>query len=278
MDMTNNESGQQPWMRFHVSGADRGGVDARALAQLLQDLAVAARLIASEMLGQRKPRGPMSEWERSLVAFRVLSIAPGSVDIALAEPPAAYMHQTGSLTPADIASELVGRMEASLRVEGDRFPVRNGRDGAVGRVVQSAARIGDVAEIIHYPYPRRDAVRVNFDLRRLPVSRARARRASWDLAMAHRERFVREQVHLDDEGQHRLPYTLRAPSEETEDMYLAEVPLLPGCRAWGDTAEEALFNLEGVAVAFIASYEEHGDPLPAAISAASPTLLRCLAE
>ena len=47
--------------------------------------------------------------------------------------------------------------------------------------------------------------------------------------------------------QYRLPYTLRAPSEETEDMYLAEVPVLPGCRAWGATAEEALFNLEGVA-------------------------------
>ena len=31
--------------------------------------------------------------------------------------------------------------------------------------------------------------------------------------------------------QYRLPYTLRAPSEETEGMYLAEVPVLPGCRA-----------------------------------------------
>ncbi|MCY4455188.1 MAG: type II toxin-antitoxin system HicB family antitoxin [Chloroflexi bacterium] len=68
--------------------------------------------------------------------------------------------------------------------------------------------------------------------------------------------------------QYRLPYTLRAPSEETEDMYLAEVPVLPGCRAWGATAEEALLNLEGVAADYIASCEEHGDPLPAAIAAA----------
>ena len=68
--------------------------------------------------------------------------------------------------------------------------------------------------------------------------------------------------------QYRLPYTLRAPSEETEDMYLAEVPVLPGCRAWGATAEEALVNLEGVAADFIASYQDHGNELPAALAGA----------
>ncbi len=68
--------------------------------------------------------------------------------------------------------------------------------------------------------------------------------------------------------QYRLPYTLKAPCPETEDMYLAEVPVLPGCRAWGTTAEEALFILEGVAADYIASCEEHGDPLPVAIVAA----------
>ena len=65
--------------------------------------------------------------------------------------------------------------------------------------------------------------------------------------------------------QYRLPYVMRAPSEETEDMYLAEIPVLPGCRAWGATADEALFNLEGVAADFIASCEDHGDQLPASI-------------
>ena len=44
--------------------------------------------------------------------------------------------------------------------------------------------------------------------------------------------------------------------------------MLPGCWAWGTTAEEALFNLEGVAADYIASCEEHGDPLPAEIAAA----------
>ena len=68
--------------------------------------------------------------------------------------------------------------------------------------------------------------------------------------------------------QYRLPYLLRAPSEETENMYLAEIPVLPGCRAWGATAAEALFNLEGVAADFIASCEDHGDQLPASIAGA----------
>ena len=68
--------------------------------------------------------------------------------------------------------------------------------------------------------------------------------------------------------QYRLPYTLLDPCEDTEDMYLAEVPVLPGCRAWGETAEEALLNLESVAAAFIESYREHGDKLPPAIAQA----------
>ncbi len=61
---------------------------------------------------------------------------------------------------------------------------------------------------------------------------------------------------------YRLPYVLSEPSEETEFMYLAEVPVLPGCRAWGETIEEALVNLESVAAEFIASCKAHGDPLP----------------
>ena len=63
--------------------------------------------------------------------------------------------------------------------------------------------------------------------------------------------------------QYRLAYTMRPPSYDTEDKYLAEIPALPGCKAWGDTPEEALWILESVAEAFIDSCKEHGDPLPA---------------
>ena len=66
---------------------------------------------------------------------------------------------------------------------------------------------------------------------------------------------------------YRLALVLREPSEDTEDKYLAEAPALPGCRAWGETAAEALENLQGVATAFIESYRSRGDPLPADIEA-----------
>ena len=62
--------------------------------------------------------------------------------------------------------------------------------------------------------------------------------------------------------QYRLAYTMREPCEDTGEMYLAEVPSLPGCRAWADTPEEALWILEGNAEAFIASYRKRGKPLP----------------
>ncbi len=65
--------------------------------------------------------------------------------------------------------------------------------------------------------------------------------------------------------QYRLAYTMRPPSYDTEDKYLAEIPALPGCKAWGDTPEEALWILESVAEAFIDSCKEHGDPLPESI-------------
>jgi predicted RNase H-like HicB family nuclease len=61
---------------------------------------------------------------------------------------------------------------------------------------------------------------------------------------------------------YKLQFVLREPSEETEEKYLAEIPSLPGCRAWGDTSAQALENLQGVAAAFIESYESRGDALP----------------
>ncbi len=67
---------------------------------------------------------------------------------------------------------------------------------------------------------------------------------------------------------YRFVCTVRGPSEETEDKYLAEIPALPGCRAWGDTKAEALDYIRSVAVAFLESYEENDDDLPAAVLAA----------
>ena len=62
--------------------------------------------------------------------------------------------------------------------------------------------------------------------------------------------------------QYRLPVTLHQPSQDTEYKYMAEVAILPGCRAWGMTPDEALDNIKNVAGEFILSYQKHGDPLP----------------
>ena len=68
---------------------------------------------------------------------------------------------------------------------------------------------------------------------------------------------------------YKLPIVIHEPSEDTEDKYMAEAPSLPGCRAWGDTATEALENLHSVASGFIESYRSSGDPLPPEVEAAS---------
>ncbi len=64
----------------------------------------------------------------------------------------------------------------------------------------------------------------------------------------------------------KLAAVLYDPSESTEpDKYMAEVPALPGCRAWGDTPEETLDTLQGVAEAFIASYIVQERELPPSV-------------
>lgn len=47
---------------------------------------------------------------------------------------------------------------------------------------------------------------------------------------------------------------------------MAEIPALPGCRAWAETASETLAELSAVAEQFILSCKDRGKPLPAAIT------------
>lgn len=65
--------------------------------------------------------------------------------------------------------------------------------------------------------------------------------------------------------QYRLPVIMHQPSEDTENKYMAEVPLLTGCRAWGDTPAEALENMRSVADEFMLSFKDHGKRLPRAV-------------
>jgi predicted RNase H-like HicB family nuclease len=66
---------------------------------------------------------------------------------------------------------------------------------------------------------------------------------------------------------YRLPVKILEPTQDQGGKYVAEVPLLPGCRAWGDSAAEALENVHSVAAAFLESYRERGDSLPPEIEA-----------
>ena len=69
---------------------------------------------------------------------------------------------------------------------------------------------------------------------------------------------------------YKLSYVMYDPSDSTEpDKFMAEIPALPGCRAWGDTPAETLYILENLASIFIESYIELGDPLPHGIESTS---------
>ncbi len=61
---------------------------------------------------------------------------------------------------------------------------------------------------------------------------------------------------------YQLDYVLHEPSEEHGGLYMAEIPELPGCRAWAETAKETLAELSAVAEQFILSYKDRGKPLP----------------
>ena len=55
--------------------------------------------------------------------------------------------------------------------------------------------------------------------------------------------------------------------EQDEDgMYVAEVPILPGCISQGRTREEAVENVKEAIAAYLESLEAHGDPIPPSIT------------
>ena len=68
-------------------------------------------------------------------------------------------------------------------------------------------------------------------------------------------------------AQYRLPYVTHKPAEETGWTYMVEIPVLPGCRAWGATEDEAVTCLQDVAEQFIISFREHGEELPDEVTA-----------
>ena len=65
---------------------------------------------------------------------------------------------------------------------------------------------------------------------------------------------------------YQLDYVLQEPCVDQGWLYMAEIAEWPGCRAWGETANEALTELRAVAEQFILSYRDRGKPLPEGIA------------
>ncbi len=150
---TAEDEAQRNWLQLRLDGAIEGGVDARALANLLTDVVAAARFIADERLGVGPRRGPMNAVERGLASFRVTSVSPGSVVIQLAAPPTATERQLAfvsqDLGPDTIADSLVSELkdisQGTSHSEGGYE-----RRRMVERIVRSAGQIGRVAEVTRF--------------------------------------------------------------------------------------------------------------------------------
>ena len=65
---------------------------------------------------------------------------------------------------------------------------------------------------------------------------------------------------------YQLDYVLHEPEEGEGWMYLAEIPALQGCMAWGETPEETLKSLVAVAQTIIQLRKENAQPLPPEIA------------
>jgi predicted RNase H-like HicB family nuclease len=50
--------------------------------------------------------------------------------------------------------------------------------------------------------------------------------------------------------------------DKTDEIYIAEVPELPGCMAHGNTEEDALSNVKDAITLWIDSSNEQGLPVP----------------
>ena len=201
--MTDNTA-ERPWLRFRITGNDPGGVDVRVLADILEELARAARFIADELIGLDRPRGPLSQLERSLAAFRVVSVSPGSLDMALAAPPLVATadtaeHEADSLTPDMVAGALIEEIEAVSR--GELSPLGGyGRRHAVERLMCSAARIGDAVDVAHCSAAGGD-MRARVQLTRavlVTAGLASVPRADSNRDAGKRVLWLRRQLHVRD--------------------------------------------------------------------------------
>ena len=54
--------------------------------------------------------------------------------------------------------------------------------------------------------------------------------------------------------------------QDEDDVYVAEVPSLPGCISQGRTRSEAIDNIKEAIAGYLESLQAHGDPIPPSIN------------
>jgi predicted RNase H-like HicB family nuclease len=80
------------------------------------------------------------------------------------------------------------------------------------------------------------------------------------MSMAERLVSPEGEARTDMKRYYNLSYVIYGPEQSTEpDKFMAEIPALPGCRAWGDTPGETIEILESLAPAFIELQLERGE-------------------
>ena len=61
-----------------------------------------------------------------------------------------------------------------------------------------------------------------------------------------------------------MKFRVRIEQDE-DDIFVADVPSLPGCITQGKTREEAIRNAEEAIAAYLESLNAHGEPIPPSI-------------
>ena len=54
--------------------------------------------------------------------------------------------------------------------------------------------------------------------------------------------------------------------QDEEDMFVAEVPALPGCVSQGKTRNEAVLNIQEAIAVYLESLKAHNEPIPPSIN------------
>lgn len=192
--MVRNSPEPSQWFSFKLESASLDeGVDAQALAELIEQITTATVTIAREGLGLRHRAGPWSAEERALGALRITGLRSGSVELSFAPPAPVVGRQTAlefaEITPDDVISEFMFQL-GSIR-HGEEVTDRRLRSRlAVESVLQAATRIAPTVSASFTPEKGEPLSQIVL-LGELPRARAAVERTS-------RNRVFFARVHMAD--------------------------------------------------------------------------------